>query len=67
MTRMSDVERVTGKRADFHVYYRRNGKLYFDAMWATDAEAAAAKFSAFAKELRWKVEVVRVKPITPDA
>jgi hypothetical protein len=37
---MTDAERAAGRRADFHVYYRRDGKLFFDAMWAATAEEA---------------------------
>lgn len=64
---MTDVERAAGKRADFHVYYRRNGKLFFDAMWAASAEEATAKMLGFARELRWNIKIVRVDPVAPDA
>ncbi len=66
-TRMTDAERVAGKRADFHVYYRRNGKLRLDAMWAPTADEAKASMLAFARELGWRVEIVRVDAVTADA
>jgi hypothetical protein len=64
---MTDAERAAGSRADFHVYYRRNGKLFFDAMWAATAEEATAKMLGFARELHWKIQIVRVDPVEPDA
>jgi hypothetical protein len=64
---MTDAERAAGRRADFHVYYRRNGKLFFDAMWAATAEEATAKMLGFARELHWKIQIVRVDPVKPDA
>lgn len=67
MTRVSDTEKAAGKRADFHVYYRRNRKLYFDPMWAKTADEARTKMLGFAKELRWKIEIVRVDAVAPDA
>jgi hypothetical protein len=65
--KLSHVERVAGKRASFKVFYRRNGKLFFDVMWAPGTDEAVAKFHAFAKELRWNVEFVRVERIDPVA
>jgi len=60
----TEVEQIAGKPAQFKVFYRRSGKLYFDAMWAPGTDEAAAKVLAFAKELRWKkVEIVRVERI----
>ena len=59
------VEQVAGKRAQFKIFYRRNGKLYWDAMWAPGTDEAVAKFHSVAKELRWKVEFVRVERIDP--
>jgi hypothetical protein len=68
MTRMSDTELCAGRRADFHVYYRRGGKLFFDPMWAKTPEEAAAKMLGFARELRMgKIEIVRVVPVASDA
>jgi hypothetical protein len=66
MARMTDTERAAGKRA-FHVFYRRNGKLYMDHMWAKTAEAASAAMLGFAHQMRWKIEIVRVDPVAPDA
>jgi hypothetical protein len=60
---MTDAERAAGRRADFHVYYRRDGKLFFDAMWAAMAEKATAKMLDFARQLRWKIQIVRVDPL----
>jgi hypothetical protein len=58
------VEQAAGKKAQFKVFYRRNGKLYWDAMWAPGTDEAASNLLAFAKELRWKaVEIVRVERI----
>lgn len=59
------VEMVAGKRASFRVHYRRNGKLYWDVMWAPGTDEAKDKFERFTKELRWKIEVVRVERIDP--
>ncbi len=67
MAKISDTEMTAGKRADFKVFYRRNGKLFFDAMWAKTADEAKSKMLGFAKELRWKIEIVRVDPIAVDA
>jgi hypothetical protein len=67
MTRMSDTERAAGRRADFHVYYRRNGKLYFDPMWAKTAVEAETSMRAMARELGWKIKVVRTVTVRPDA
>ena len=57
------VEECAGRKADYRVYYRKNGKpkVFFDAMWADSADEAKMKFIGFAKELRWKVEVIGVK------
>ena len=55
--RITASERAAGKRADFHVYYRRNGKLRLDPIWDVDgdadtAEKAAQKMLDFARKLR---------------
>ncbi len=65
--RMLDSERIAGRRADFHVYYRRNGKLFVDAMWAKTEREAADKMRGFARELRWRVVVERVVAVGADA
>lgn len=67
MSRISDTERAAGRRADYHVYYRKRGKLYFDPMWADSETEAKAKMLAFARELGWRVEVVRVERVTADS
>jgi hypothetical protein len=59
------VEQAVGRRAQFKVFYRRNGRLYWDAMWAPGTDEAADKLTAFAREMRWKVEIVRVERIDP--
>lgn len=68
---MSDVishtELCAGQRADFKVFYRKRGKLYFDVMWASSAAEAETKFKAFAREARWSVDVLKVRPIQKDA
>ena len=61
------VEITAGKRASFRVHYRRNGKLYWDAMWAAGTDEAQDKFERCARELRWKVDVIRVERIDPTA
>lgn len=61
-TKLSHVEQCAGKRAPFKVFYRRNGKLCFDVMWAPGTDEAADKLRAFAREIGWRnVEVVRVE------
>jgi hypothetical protein len=65
--KISAAEMAAGQRADFKVFYRRNGKLFFDAMWAGSADEAKSKMLGFAKELRWAIEIVRVEAITADA
>jgi len=64
--KMLSVERAAGKRADFHLYWKKpNGKLMVDAMWAPSPEEAKRLFLSFAKELRWKVaSVVRVEKVS---
>lgn len=64
-TAATSVEKAAGKRADFIVFYRRNGKPYLDAMWASSAQDAERKLVAFCKELRWKVTVESVEPRVP--
>ncbi len=63
----SEVERIAGVPASFKVHYRRNGRLFFDVMWAPGTDEAADKLLAFAKELRWRnVAIVRVERIDPS-
>ena len=57
------VEECAGKKADYRVYYRKNGKpkVFFDAMYASSPEEAKALMLGFAKELREKIEIIGVK------
>lgn len=50
------AEKCAGKKANYRVYYRRNGRVRFDAIWAQTPEEAKATFLAFAREVGWKVE-----------
>ena len=38
-------EEFAGRKADYRVYYRKNGKpkVFFDAMWASSPEEAKAR------------------------
>jgi hypothetical protein len=64
MTRLSYVERCAGRPADYKVFYRRNGKLYFDAIWASNAVEAREQFLGFAKELGWRIDgIVRIESV----
>ena len=67
--KMTDTERAAGMRADFHVYDRRKGKLYFDAMWADTPDEAIEKMRGFAREVwpRTPIEIVRCVAVRPDA
>ena len=47
----------------FKVFYRRKGKLLWDTIKAPSADEAGRKLLAFAKELRWTVELVRVEEV----
>ncbi len=63
----SEVERIAGVPASFKIHYRRNGRLFFDVMWAPGTDEAAVKLLAFAKQLRWRdVTIVRVERIDPS-
>lgn len=65
---MTGAERSTGSRADFHVYYRRgSGKLFIDAMWGGCAEEVTDLFKRIAREMRWKVRVVKVVAVKERA
>jgi hypothetical protein len=55
------VERAAGFAGRFIVYYRRNGKIYWDAMFAPTKEQAESDFLAMASEIGWKVEIDRVE------
>ena len=60
-------ERHAGKRATYHVYYRRNGKVYFDPSWlGTESEAGDA-VSGMVKLCypKSKVELVKVVRLAP--
>lgn len=53
-------------KADYRVYYRKGGKVFFDDMWAKTPEEAKTKFLGFAKELKWEVEVISVRAVECD-
>jgi hypothetical protein len=36
---MTDAERAAGRRADFHVYYRRDGQLLRELRWKIEIRA----------------------------
>jgi hypothetical protein len=59
--KLGDVERSVGFAGRFIVYYRWNGKRYWDAMYAPTAEQAEADFKAMATELGMKAEVEKVE------
>ena len=61
--RMTYTEECAGKRADYRVYYRRNGKLFFDAIWAPSADEAIWGLREFAREAGWKIEIVGTRPV----
>lgn len=62
---MLDVEREAGRRADWHVLYRDEGKLKVDAIWADETNASATvTFCAFRAELGLHpVEIVKIVPV----
>lgn len=65
--KVSMTEREAGKRANYHVYYRVNGKMRFDPSYADTPQAAETQMAAFAKELRPRnVEIVGVVGLVPD-
>jgi hypothetical protein len=64
--RVHSTERDCGKRARYHVYYRHNGKVRFDALWSDTPQEALADFQGLTKELRMRnVEVIRLQSLTP--
>lgn len=56
-----EVEKAVGTLGRFIVYYRRDGRPMWDAMWSPTAEQAEADFLGFATDLGWTVEVDRVE------
>jgi len=54
------VEQAAGFAGRYIVYYTRNGKRYWDAMYAPTAEQAESDFHRMAKELGWKVSDITV-------
>jgi hypothetical protein len=58
---MGEVERAVGTLGRFIVYYRRNGKTMWDALWSPTAKQAEDDFLAFAADLGWRVSVLRVE------
>lgn len=64
--RVHSSERICGKRAQYHIYYRHNGKVRFDALWSSTPQEAIADFQGFTKEMRMRnVEVIRLQSLTP--
>ena len=64
--RVHSTERECGKRARYHVYYRHNGKVRFDALWSNTPQLAMSDFQGFVKELRMRnVEFIRLQSLTP--
>lgn len=59
MEELSYVEQAAGKRADFKIFYTREGKPYWDVMWADNAEQAIERFNAGCASLGWKNVVVQ--------
>lgn len=59
--RTLDIERVTGIRARFLVYYTRGGRRYVDCMYGATEERVRADFLGMARELGWTVEIQRIE------
>jgi hypothetical protein len=60
-------ERDAGKRATYHVYYRKNGKLLFDPSWLETPQEASESVLKMVKLVsrRATVELVKVVSLTP--
>lgn len=56
-----EIEKITGKRCDFIVTYKRSGRLYYDGVFAPSEDAALAKFMGIAKTLGWRVKDVALQ------
>ena len=58
-------ERDAGKRANYHVYYRQAGKVYFDPSWSATPQSAIENTAGMFKEVRMKAEVLGVVSLVP--
>ena len=56
------VEQAAGRRGDFLVFYRRDDKAYYDAIWGASEKKALDNFYAAADELGWAVSEVSIEP-----
>lgn len=54
-------EKMAGARADYVVFYERDGKRYLDGIWADSLDEARESFLRFAAELGWRVQVERIE------
>ncbi len=64
-----NVEEAVGTLGRFIVYYRRDGKTYWDALWSPTAEQAEADLLSMAEEIGWgtvEVERVEVRTLAPS-
>jgi hypothetical protein len=59
--RVLSDERMAGKRAQYHVYYRKNGKPTVDAAYCNTAEEAVARIKKWVK----KAEILGVLSTVP--
>jgi hypothetical protein len=66
-SKVHSSERDAGRRATYHVYYRRNGKLFYDPSWLETPDAAGAAVVKMVKQAyrRATVELVKVVSVTP--
>jgi hypothetical protein len=63
------TEQECGKRAAFHVLYRRGSKQYVDPVFPAQARTAdeAGQFIlATARALRWKIQIMEAYPVDQD-
>jgi hypothetical protein len=59
----TETEKIAGRKADFFIRYKRNGKAYFDVAWSRSADAARKNFVAACRQLNWRnVEIISVEP-----
>lgn len=67
--RISGAERDAGKRANYHVYYRANGKLQFDPSWSDTPQEARKSTMSLAAEVapRDQLEFVGLVSLVPNA
>lgn len=62
---VSATEREAGKRANYHVYYKRGDKTFFDPSWATTPQEAVTQMYGFFRELRMKADVIGIVSLVP--